>query len=450
MTITSEALAPNTPPTDTGAGATDIKTLNWRVIILASLGGALEFYDFIVYGIFAQYIAATFFPSSDPLISLINAFAVFAVGYLSRPLGGLILSHIGDRSGRRRSFLASLLIMTLATFAMAIMPSYATLGATASVAFILLRFIQGGCVGGELPNAITYVVETAPRRAGLACGIVFFCVNTGVFLATSVSSTLHSYLSPAEMQAYGWRIAFAIGALLGVVSYLLRAALEESPAFQRIRTQTARIPVVDLLKRFPGPVVVGIGVAGLVQAFNGLLIVAMAPYLTRVLGYDPRQVAVAVNIAMGILSFGIIAVGFASDFVPRRYFHRIGAVLLMLLSYPAYQALAGHSVNLYVLFAIIGLVGAFANGTFGVLLADLFPTEVRFSGIAMSYNIAAAVFGGFAPLIIGSLLATTGDKASPGYFIAAVAAVALVAGLFLKRYTIREDASPIDHAQRAT
>jgi MFS transporter, MHS family, proline/betaine transporter len=415
--------------------------LNWKIIILASLGGALEFYDFIVYGIFAQYIATAFFPSSDPLTSLIDVFAVFAIGYLSRPLGGLLFSHIGDRSGRRRSFLVSLLIMTFATLGMSLLPGHTTLGVAASILFVSLRFIQGCCVGGELPGAITYVVETAPRRAGLACGVVFFCVNTGVFLATSVSSTLHAYLSPVEMQAYGWRLAFGFGALLGIISYMLRSALEESPAFRQMRQQmqhgAARLPVVDLLKKFPGPVLTGIGVAGLVQAFNGLLFVAMAPYLTRVLGYDPHQVAVAVNIAIGVLSVGIIIVGFASDLVPRRYVHRIGAVLLMLLSYPAYQALAGHTVNLYLLFALIGLIGAFANGTFGVLLADLYPTEVRFSGVAMSYNFAAAIFSGFAPLVIGSLLATTGDKAAPGYFMIAVAAIAVAAGLFLKRYTKR-------------
>ncbi|SDR35296.1 Predicted arabinose efflux permease, MFS family [Rhizobiales bacterium GAS191] len=441
MTIIADTVSQNAPPSGLGErpsrNPAASKSLNWRVIILASLGGALEFYDFIVYGIFAQYIATAFFPSDDPLISLINAFTVFAIGYLSRPLGGLLLSHIGDRSGRRRSFLASLLIMTLATFAMAAIPGYATLGITASIVFVALRFIQGACVGGELPGAITYVVETAPRRAGLACGVVFFCVNTGVFLATSVSSMLHAYLAPADMQAYGWRIAFAIGGVLGLVSYLMRSALEESPAFQRMRANVVRVPVLDLVKRFPGPVLVGIGVAGLVQAFNGLLIVAMAPYLTRQLGYDPRQVAVAVNIAMGVLSLGIICVGFASDFIARRYFHRIGAILLIALSYPAYQALAGKSVDLYLLFAIIGLVGAFANGTFGVLLADLFPTELRFSGVALSYNVAAAVFGGFAPLIIGWLLAMTGDKASPGYFMVGVAAIAFLGGLFLKRYATR-------------
>ena len=435
MTTTDEAFDINT----TSAAQAGEK-LNWRVIILASLGGALEFYDFIVYGIFAQYIAAAFFPSADPLISLINAFAVFAVGYVSRPLGGLLLGHIGDRHGRRLSFLLSLFVMTLATLGMALMPSYATLGIAASVAFIALRFIQGACLGGELPNAITYVVEAAPRRAGLAGGVVFFCVNTGVFIATGVSSVLHSYLGPAEMQAYGWRIAFGIGALLGFISYLLRTSLEESAAFKQMRKHVVKIPALDVLRRYPVPVLVGIGVTGVISVLNGIMFGAMAPYLTKVLNYDPREAALVLNISIGLSSLGILAVGYASDFIARRHLHRIGAVLIALFSYPAYQALANHAINLYLLFILIGLVAPFIYATYAVMLTDLFPTDVRLSGVAIAYNVSAGVFSGFAPLVVGSLIAATHDPASPGYFLAASAAIAVVAGLFVKRYAVREGA----------
>lgn len=413
--------------------------LNWRVIVLASLGGALEFYDFIVYGIFAQYVAAAFFPSADPLISLINAFTVFAVGYISRPLGGIVLGHIGDRYGRRVSFLLSLLVMTVATIGMAVIPSYATLGVTASIAFTALRFIQGACLGGELPNAITYVVEAAPRRAGLAGGVVFFCVNTGVFIATGVSSTLHSLLSAAEMQDYGWRLAFGIGGLLGLVSYFLRRSLEESAAFERMRTKVAKLPALEVLKRFPVPLLVGIGVTGVISVLNGVMFGAMAPYLTKVLNYDPREAALVLNISIGLSSLGILAVGYASDFVPRRYLHRIGAMLIALFSYPAYQAMAAHSINLYLLFILVGLVAPFIYATYAVMLTDLFPTDVRLSGVAIAYNISAGVFSGFTPLAVGTLIAMTHNPASPGYFLAASAVIAVIAGFFVKRYSVREE-----------
>ncbi|MDR6289367.1 MULTISPECIES: MFS transporter [Inquilinus] len=414
-----------------------IGSLNWRVIVLASLGAGLEFYDFIIYGIFAQYIAAAFFPAQDPLVALISVFAIYAVGYLSRPLGGLVFSHIGDRRGRRLSFMASLLIMTGATLAMAVTPGYAALGIAAPILFTALRFIQGFAVGGEMPGAITYVAEMAPRRAGLACGIVVFFVNTGVFLGTSVSVALHEVLSPAAMGDYGWRIAFAVGGLLGVVSLLLRRALQESPAFRAMAKAPARIPALEIFRRFPGALIVGISVGAVVQTYNSLVFVALAPYLSTALGYDPTTVAVAINLAVGLLSIGILVIGFVSDSFPRRHLHRFGAFAIALGAYPAYQAMVGHSVNITLLIAAIGLVGIFANGTFAALLADLFPTEVRFSGVALAYNITAAVFGGFTALITAWLLAITGDKAAPGIFLAVVAALSVVVGLGHRHYAER-------------
>ncbi len=183
-----------------------------RVVLIASLGGALEFYDFIVFGTFAAYISRAFFPASDPLVSLLSTFAVFAVGYLSRPLGGLLFGWRGDRAGRRESFMLSLATMSLATIAMGLLPGYASIGAWASAGFVLLRVVQGFCLGGELPGAITYAVEVVPvRHATLACGVVFGCVSAGVLLATGVSALLHAILPAELMEGWGWRIAFLIG-----------------------------------------------------------------------------------------------------------------------------------------------------------------------------------------------------------------------------------------------
>ncbi|MBA3939048.1 MAG: MFS transporter [Planctomycetes bacterium] len=152
-----------------------------RTVVLASLGGALEFYDFVAYGIFAAYIAPTFFPAQDELASLLSTFAVFAGGYLIRPLGGMAFSHFGDRFGRRSTFLASLLGISLATLGMALCPSYQAWGGWAPAAFVALRLLQGFCLGGELPGAITYVAEAAPPgRTGLACGLLFCCASLGV------------------------------------------------------------------------------------------------------------------------------------------------------------------------------------------------------------------------------------------------------------------------------
>ena len=202
--------------------AATLSRADWRLILLASLGGALEFYDFVVYSQFAQYIGRNFFPNDDAMVSLIVSFSVFAVGYFARPLGGIFFSHIGDRIGRRRVLIITILAMSAATAGIGLLPTYAQWGITASVLLVLLRIVQGFCLGGELPGAISYVVETAPRRSGFSVGVVFFCVNTGVALAALLNLVVHETLTVEEIGDWGWRIGFLVGGGLGLVSFVLR------------------------------------------------------------------------------------------------------------------------------------------------------------------------------------------------------------------------------------
>ena len=202
--------------------AATLSRADWRLILLASLGGALEFYDFVVYSQFARYIGRNFFPNDDEMVSLIVSFSVFAVGYFARPLGGIFFSHIGDRIGRRRVLIITILAMSAATAGIGLLPTYAQWGITASILLVLLRIVQGFCLGGELPGAISYVVETAPRRSGFSVGVVFFCVNTGVALAALLNLVVHETLTVEQIQAWGWRIGFLVGGGLGLVSFVLR------------------------------------------------------------------------------------------------------------------------------------------------------------------------------------------------------------------------------------
>ncbi|MGY4238336.1 MFS family permease [Bradyrhizobium sp. USDA 4449] len=404
-----------------------------KTISLASLGGGLEFYDFIVYGIFAKYIGQTFFPSSDPAVSLVAAFAIFAVGYLSRPLGGIILSHIGDRFGRRRAFMISLIVMTAATLVMAAMPGYATIGASAAVLFAILRFIQGCCVGGELPGAITYVVETAPKRAGLACGIMIFCVNTGAFLANGVSSVLHGILSPEAVQEYGWRIAFLVGGLLGIIGYRLRSSLHETQVFRSLEAaKIARLPAVDVLRNHWIPVLIGVGIISINQALIATLNVAMAPYLSQVAGYDSRLAANAISYSIGFLSLGIIVIGYLSDFMSRRHLYLAGTIGIAVGAYPFYVSLLAHSISLFGFLAMFAATCALVSGTFGAISAELFPDRLRFSGLAISYNLSAAIVGGFTPLIVSIISEMTGNRAAPGIFLSSLAGLGIVSALCLR------------------
>jgi len=404
-----------------------------KVIFLSSLGGALEYYDFIVYGVFAQYISTAFFPSGDALVSLASTYAIFAIGYFVRPLGGFVLSHFGDRYGRRNVFLVSLLAMSVATIAMGLIPTYATGGVAATLAFVVLRLIQGFCLGGEIAGAVTYVVEAAPRRAGFACGILFCLAGMGVVFATGVSVSIHAVLSPAEAASYGWRVAFLIGGVLGVISYWVRGSLEESPAFNRVRDHVYRAPAAEVCKNYWPQLLVSFGVISSVATLNGLLFVQMPGYLTRMLNYEPASVANVTMAGVTALSLTVILVGWLSDTMPRRWLHRLGTIIFAVAAWPTYQLIAGHSVNLVALMVIIGCCGALMNGTFGVIAADLFPTRVRFTGIAISYNLSLAIFGGLTPLMATLLIGWTGSLAAPSLWMAGCAALALISGLWLKR-----------------
>lgn len=415
-----------------------------RVVLLSSLGGALEFYDFIVFGVFGAYISAAFFPAGDPLVSQIQTLAVFAAGYLARPIGGLLFGRRGDRHGRKGSFLLSLGIMSAATVAMGLVPSYATGGAICSVIFVLLRLVQGFCLGGELPGAVTYAVEVAPRRhAALACGLVFGFVSTGVLLATGVSQLLHALLDPAGMAQWGWRIAFWIGGALGVASWTLRRTMEESPAFVQMRARLAADaaagrdegPIATLARHHGKRLLLGILATSIVAAFNGLLFAHMGGYLIRSLGYPPPAVATGLNIASGVTAVALVAACWVADRWSVVGVFRIGCALLAVVTLPAYLTIVAHGMALPKLFLLIGLSAAFTHGTFAFLLADLFPTEVRFTGVALAMNLGAVIFSGLGPLLASSLMLWTGWQAVPGTIVTAAAVLSLVATFWLPKFS---------------
>ena len=282
-----------------------IDAAGWRIVLLASLGGTLEFYDFVIFGVFARDIAQAVFPAGDPIVSLMASFAAFAAGYLARPIGGIVLSHYGDRHGRRTVFLWSVFIMSGATLGMGLVPSYAQWGVAASALMVTLRLIQGFCLGGELPGALTYVVETAPRIAPFVCGVVFACVTMGVALATGVSLSVRTFLDPALVPEYGWRIAFVLGGLGGVLSFVLRRSLEESPEFARMKSFAVRQPFLELLRTNLVHVLVGCAILAGTGCFNGLFFSHLPAYLTTVLQYDPRQAVLAQTVGVIASAIGI-------------------------------------------------------------------------------------------------------------------------------------------------
>lgn len=408
-------------PTD--AHARSEQRIDWRTIVIASIGGGLEFYDFIVYGVFAPYVARAFFPTGSPATSMAAAFAAFAVGYFARPVGGLVLGHIGDRFGRRAAFNVSLITMAAATIIMACIPTYASFGVAATSLFVLMRFVQGACVGGELPGAIAYVVETAPNRTGLACGLMFSCVNTGSLLAVGISMGLHTILNAEDIGTFGWRLAFLAGGVLGVVGACMRGNLRETPMFLSVQAQKrARLPAWEVTRTYSSQIAVGVGIVGLNQMLIAMLNVAMVPYLEQVAGFSARAASGLVMTAVAVMSIAIVVVGYAADRIRPHSLYILGSAAIAMGAYPFYASLLTAPARPpYLTFFSMALVCSLISGSFGVLASSLFPVRLRFSGLAISYNVAAALLGGFTPLATTLIANATGNKAAPGLLVAIVA-----------------------------
>ena len=411
-----------------------ISAAGWRIVLLASLGGTLEFYDFVIFGVFAGDIGAAIFPRASGTAQLVLSFATFAVGYLSRPIGGIVLSHFGDRYGRRRVFLVSLFLMSFATFGMGLVPTFASWGVAASILLVTLRIIQGFCLGGELPGALTYVVETAPRHAPFVCGVVFCCVTLGVAAATGVSVGVRSWLPPESIPAYGWRIAFMIGGLSGLLSFWLRRSLEESPEFARMKALAVRQPFREVLSTHLAPVLLGVGALAATGGFNGLFFSYMAAFMSNVLKFDPKQAVLAQTIGVIVHALAILAVGKMADSIRPTTLIRISSIVLAAFAFPFFNALAGRTIEPTWLMVMAGIVAGLANGTFAVLLTDLFPTRVRFSGVALGFNLAFTLFSGTAPLIGASLVQSTGQLNSPAWVMVVCGLLTFVVSFLLPRY----------------
>jgi MFS family permease len=328
-------------------------------------------------------------------------------------------------------------------------PTYATWGIAASIIVVLLRLTQGFCLGGELPGAITYVVESAPSLAPFVCSVVFGCVTLGVALGTTIALIVGNILTPAEAAVYGWRIAFIVGGLLGLASFWLRRSFEESPEFAELKRLAAasKEPLGELVRTHPAQIFVGIAAQAVTAVFAGLFFAYMPAYLTAVSQYDPSTAVFAQTYGVVLHAALIVYVGWLATRYPPYLLLRIGAVILALGAYPFYTALNGHSLNIIVLMTIAALAGAFVNGTFAFVTADLFPTRIRFSGVAVVQNISQTAFGGTAPLVATALVRSLQSPVAPAFVVIACGVLTFAGSFYAARHSgkvrIRSEAAAL-------
>ena len=394
--------------------ARDYKTLS-----LATLGGLLEFYDFIVFVFFANTIGELFFPPEiADWLRQFQTFGIFAAGYLARPLGGVAMAHAGDLSGRKQMFTLSIFLMALPTLGIGLLPTYGQVGIWAPVLLLLFRILQGVAVGGEVPGAWVFVSEHVnPSRVGLACGILTGGLTGGILLGSLVATGLSMVMTHDQLAAYGWRIPFVLGGAFGLLAMYVRRLLAETPVFLELKARRAlasETPLKAVVRDHPGAVVLSGLLTWMLSAAIVVIILLTPALLQKVYGV-PAIVALRANsLATLALTAGCILAGRLTDrFGPWRVL-MFGCPLLGVATYLLYTAGTLDPRLTTFLYMLAGLTVGIVAVVPYVMIA-VFPPAIRFSGISFSYNLAYAIFGGLTPIFVGWLLSF--NRLAPAHYV---------------------------------
>ena len=406
---------------------------DYKTLSLAALGGALEFYDFIIFVFFAVVIGELFFPADIPeWLRQFQTFGIFAAGYLARPLGGIIMAHFGDLIGRKRMFTLSILLMALPTLMIGLLPTYAVLGIGAPLALLGLRILQGAAIGGEVPGAWVFVAEHVPaRRVGLACGTLTAGLTAGILLGSLIATAVNKNLTPAEVSEWGWRVPFLLGGIFGIVAMYLRRWLHETPVFAEMQANKAlaeELPLKTVLRSHKGSVVISMLLTWLLSAGIVVVILMTPTYLQKVHGISPADALTANSLAILALTLGCIVYGRLIDALGSGPTFMLGSLLLAGSSYAFYHGLVAGTEQLVPLYMLAG----FAVGIVGAVpyvMVNAFPAVVRFSGLSFSYNVAYAIFGGLTPMLVTMWMKN--DVLAPSHYVVSLSALGFAIGVLL-------------------
>lgn len=409
----------------------------WRTVAAASIGNALEWFDFIIYGFFALTMAKLFFPTGDETVSLLLALATFGVPFFIRPLGAIVIGNYADRHGRKSAFTLTILLMMVGTAIIAISPTYATAGVFAPLLILFARLVQGFSAGGEFGSATAFLAEQNPERRGFYASWQFASQGLTTVLATAIGVGLAASLTTAQMESWGWRVPFFIGLLIGPVAWYIRRNLDETMEFKSMEVSDSplREAFFDGRKRL----LVSLGVVALCTVSMYTIVLFMPTYATRQFGLT-TSVGFLGGMLVGAIQLVLIPLfGAMSDRFGRLHISLVSAATMSILFYPMFAWLAASPTlqTLLIVQGIFGVLMAAYMGPLGALMAELFPARMRTTGLSISYAFGVAIFGGLAPLISTWLIAATGSKLAPAFYLMIAGFVSLVALVFARRLGTR-------------
>ncbi|WP_457624496.1 MFS transporter [Persephonella sp.] len=407
-----------------------------KTLFAGMIGNVLEWYDFVVYGFLAAIIGELFFPSDDPMVSLLKSFGVFAVGFVMRPVGAVLFGHIGDRYGRKKALTISIIMMAVSTTAIGLLPTYAQIGILAPTLLVILKLFQGLSVGGEYTTSVSFIVEHAPQdKRGLFGSVGILGAVVGILLGSASGALITKVLPEDDLYSWGWRVLFFTGILLGLVGYYVRKNIDETPKFLELEYEEMidKQPVLDVFKKAYREFIKTFSLSTFQAVGFYTIFVYIANHLS-VFVKMPKSTALTINtISMLVLAVLIPFFGWLSDRVGRKPIILFSTGFTILAAYPLFKFISSGNVE----DALIGQIvfAVVVAGFMAILpttLVEIFPTEIRNSGYSIGYNLPFAIFGGTAPLISTYLIKITDNINSPAFYLIFAAAVAFVAGLTLR------------------
>ena len=414
-----------------------------KIVISGMIGNALEWYDYALYAQFAYIIGEQFFPKTE-FVEILT-FAVFAVGSVARPLGGVLFGQIGDRMGRRRALVIGIIMMAIPTAGIGILPSYKVIGVAAPIILVIIRLIQGFSLGGEFSGCIAYIVEhSPPERKGLAGSASFFSMCIGIMMGMAVAQFFKHFLSTEDLLSWGWRIPFIAGLFIGLVGLYIRSHLSESPIYKAAKAQglLSRTPLRETLVKYWRKTLLAMLIYVNVCAPFYTTTVFIRSYMIN-LGYPKHQESIVYGLILLVMTIAIPISAHLSDKIGRKPVIVWSSVALIVSIYPVFLALHTMNYTLAILSQMLfaAIVG-FYMGPVPTLLVELFPTRVRFTGVAISYNLSVAIFGGTIPVIGAALYKFTGEQISFAYYLTTLAILCFCGLYFYKetyKYNLAED-----------
>ncbi len=403
-------------------------------VLSAGIGGnLLEWYDFGIYGLLAPVLAGVFFPPEDRIAALIGAYGLFAVGFAMRPIGGVVLGHLGDRLGRRFVLVYAVALMGLATGAIAFLPSYDSVGVAAPILLLGLRLVQGFSVGGEFTGSVSYLVEMAPRhRRGLAGSFANFGSTAGMLLAAAVAAATVSLANPEQLQSWAWRLPFLLGGAIAAGSFFLRRRLRETGYRPPVRAGDP-MPLKQAIRFAPGAMLCAVLFTSGYGIVNYLTMVFLPVYASEFGGVAEARVLQIATVAQAVALLVVPFAGWLTDHLVRRrtlliaVFIAEACVALAFFTLVEQGGLAGYAVAQIAFGGLLALI----MGAAPAMLVELFPSAYRMSGYSVSFNIGIGIAGGLAPLVATGLIGSTGNLLAPAWFLMVGAALAASAAYLM-------------------